>query len=219
MTAEKKYQQALFIKFIVKLRMDLEGSSIQLKNLHEDQLLSFAIIVLPLIAIVILLGCFCFFSCLCARSRGLGGSADAELGTGTSTNRRNRGFLDDNSGVGWGGHSSGKEPFTPGQGAAGTRPTRAQIRPAFQMGEDGEKEEGVEKTTGEKRTVEEDVVEVVTVEEVIVEEMIVAEGVHRWRLGQPFLTPAVTISRCDNFDHSDPKMSESPAQCHHPVLL
>ena len=211
MTAEKKYQQALFIKFIVKLRMDLEGSSIQLKNLHEDQLLSFAIIVLPLIAIVILLGCFCFFSCLCARSRGLGGSADAELGTGTSTNRRNRGFLDDNSGVGWGGHSSGKELFTPGQGAAGTRPTRAQIRPAFQMGEDGEKEEDVENATGEKRTAEEDVV--------TVEEVIVAEGVHRWRLGQPFLTPAVTISRCDNFDHSDPKMSESPAQCHHPVLL
>ena len=216
MTAEKKYQQALFIKFIVKLRMDLEGSSIQLKNLHEDQLLSFAIIVLPLIAIVILLGCFCFFSCLCARSRGLGGSADAELGTGTSTNRRNRGFLDDNSGVGWGGHSSGKELFTPGQGAAGTRPTRAQIRPAFQMGEDGEKEEDVENATGEKRTAEEDVV---TVEEVIVEELLVEEGVHRWRLGQPFLTPAVTISRCDNFDHSDPKMSESPAQCHHPVLL
>ena len=211
MTAEKKYQQALFIKFIVKLRMDLEGSSIQLKNLHEDQLLSFAIIVLPLIAIVILLGCFCFFSCLCARARGSGGSADGELGTGTSTNRRNRGFVDDNSGVGWGGHSSGKELFTPGQGAAGTRPTRAQIRPAFQMGEDGEKEEDVEKATVEKRTVEEDVV---TVEEVIVE-----EGVHRWRLGQPFLTPAVTISRCDDFDRSDPKMSESPAQCHHPVLI
>ena len=216
---EKKYQQALFIKFIVGFRMDIEESSIQLKSLREDQLLSFAIIVLPLIAIVILLGCFCFFSCLCARARGSGGFADAELGTGTSTNRRNRGFVDDNSGVGWGGHSSGKELFTPGQEAAGTRPTRAQIRPAFQMGEDGEKEEDVEKTTGEKRTVEEDVVEVVTVEEVIVEEVIVAEGVHRWRLGQPFLTPAVTISRCDDFDRSDPKMSESPAQCHHPVLL
>ena len=126
MTAEKKYQQALFIKFIVKLRMDLEKSSIQSKNLHEDHLLLFAIIVLPLIAIVILLGCFCFFSCLCARVRGLGGSAGAELETGTSTrNWRNRGFVDDNSGVGWGGHSSGKELFTPGQGAAGTRPTRA----------------------------------------------------------------------------------------------
>ena len=202
---EKKYQQALFIKFIVEFRMDIEESSIQLKNLREDQLLSFAIIVLPLIALLILLGCFCFFSCLCARARGSGGSADAELGTGSSTKRRNRGFVDDNSGVGWGGHSSGKEVFTPGQEAAGTR---AQIRPAFQMGEDGEKEEDVEKTTGEKRTVEEEVVEVV----------IVAEGVHRWRLGQPFLTPAVTISRCDNFSHSDPKMSENPAQCH-PVLL
>ena len=194
--------------------MDLEGSSIQLKNLHEDQLLSFAIIVLPLIVIVILLGCFCFFSCLCARARGLGGSAGADLGTVTSMGKmRNRGFVD------WGGHSSAKELFTPGQEAAGTRPTRAQIRPAFQIGEDGEKEDDVEKATGEKRTVEEDVVEVVTVEEVIVEEMIVAEGVHRWRSGQPFLTPAVTISRCDNFDHSDPKMSKSPAQCHHPVLL
>ena len=167
---EKKYRQALFIKFIVEFRMDIEESSINLKNLLGDQLLSFAIIVLPLIAIVILLGCFCFFSCLCARARGSGGSADAELGTGTSTKRRNRGFVDDNSGVGWGGHSSGKELFTPGQGAAGTRPTRAQIRPAFQMGEDGEKEEDVEKTTGEKRTVEEDVV-VVTVEEGLVEEV------------------------------------------------
>ena len=81
---EKKYQQALFIKFIVEFRMDIEESSIQLKNLHEDQLLSFAIIVLPLIAIVILLGCFCLLTCLCARARGSGGFAIAELGTRTS---------------------------------------------------------------------------------------------------------------------------------------
>merc|ERR1719422_111902 len=101
---------------------------------------------------------------------------------------RNMGFVD------WGGHSSAKEPFTPWQETAGTRPIRAQIRPTFQMGEDGEKEEDVEKVTGEKRTVE---------------ELLVAEGGHRWRSGQPFLTPAITISRCDNFDHSDPKMSES----------
>ena len=126
------------------------------------------------------------------------------------TKRKENIFVDDNSGVGWGGHSSGKEPFTPGQGAAGTRATNAQIRPAFQMGEHGEKEEDVEKATVEKRTVE---------EEVTVEEVIVAEGVHRGRLGQPFLTPAVTISRCDDFDRSDPKMSESSAQCNHPVLI